>query len=425
MEKHKALEKLIVRIQKGEKNAFSELYGATYQKVYFYALKLIKNRECAEDIVQEVYEDAFESIYELNNPRAFIAWINKKTYFHTMNYIRKENRHITVDIDDEIFTNLKDDSSEVSPEYAYLNNEIEKTIMREIDKLSIPQKSVILLRYHQDLTLKQISEVMECSLGTIKSRLSVAKNHLKESIKTGSYFSGIFLSPTIKKTLVKATQNTFTNIETIKKGTLSGGALKVFAVIASVFFLTASGVGAYFVNQTDTENPFSIDAITVKPSSGFTNKPVYVEVQVKGSNIEKVYLISQEGKTYEANLKESGHYGVYINENGDYGVRAKYGNKIKKDQVSIHVIDKNGPELMSVERKENFLIIACKDSDSGIDWEKTQYTTETGKEMGINECVVAENKVILEYVNGIDYLTLYDKAGNYIVYEIKKTENSN
>lgn len=436
MERHKVLEKLIVRIQNGEKNAFSDLYGATYQKVYFYALKLVKNKESAEDIVQEVYEDAFESLYELNNPRAFTAWINKKTYFHAMNYIRKENRHITVDKDDEIFTNLKDDSSEISPEYAYLNNETEKTIMREIDKLSVPQRSVILLRYHQDLSLKQISEVMGCSLGTVKSRLNVAKNHLKSSVRKGSHFAGISLSHSITKSLDKASKSVNAGVEKMKwagshgnnqmagieGGLLSGSVLKVVAVVASVCVLTVSGIGAYLVNQESGPTPFLIDAVTAKSNSEFTNKSVYVEVQVTGSNIEKVYLTSQEGKTYEGVLKEYGCYGVYVDENGNYDVVVKSNDETIKKQLSIQGIDQKAPELISAERKDGSLVISCGDDYSGIDWEKTKYKTEAGKEMNIKEYVIDENKIILEYINGVAYLTLYDQAGNHIVYEMDKTE---
>ncbi|MCU9809718.1 sigma-70 family RNA polymerase sigma factor [Paraclostridium sp. AKS46] len=74
---YKQIEKLVIKAQSGDNEAFEELYSTTYKNVYFYVLSILKDDTLAEDISQDVFLIVMKSINDLKNPKLFIAWVKK------------------------------------------------------------------------------------------------------------------------------------------------------------------------------------------------------------------------------------------------------------------------------------------------------------------------------------------------------------
>ena len=177
---------VIRRAQAGDSEALSQLYQSYYKRVYYLALKLLKNREDAEDVAQETFIAAFNSLSKLQNPAAFESWLFQITANRSRNQLRK-NAH-TVDLPEDedgktMLDDMPDPNEALIPESVAQDAEQKRLVMQIIDDLPQQQRECILLFYYSELTVKQIAHSLGCSEGTVKSRLNYARQKIKEGVE--------------------------------------------------------------------------------------------------------------------------------------------------------------------------------------------------------------------------------------------------
>ncbi|MEA4874511.1 RNA polymerase sigma factor [Anaerorhabdus sp.] len=172
---------LVKKVKKGDSEAFSELYSATYQKMYFFALSLSKNEQLALDIVQDAYILVIQNLVSLKDESMFIAWFNRIVYTTSMKYLKNENKCIMLDptVVDTIATN----EDGMDPLAKVVKDEEAKLMLTCIGKLTPKLKAVIILKYYEMMKEKEIAKALEIPIGTVKSRLKEAKNKLKKMIE--------------------------------------------------------------------------------------------------------------------------------------------------------------------------------------------------------------------------------------------------
>ncbi|MGG0656927.1 sigma-70 family RNA polymerase sigma factor [Rummeliibacillus pycnus] len=169
--------KFVQKAKKGDDEAFEQLIGSVRQKLYRTAYAYVRNEQDALDIYQETIYTAYISIKTLKKPERFSSWITKILVFKSIDFIRKESRHFTTD-NEEIFTELIASenvdfimhSMDLSEAFKFLNPTV---------------KTIILLRYYHDLSIKEIATIMNYPEGTVKSHLNRAKNELRPILKEG------------------------------------------------------------------------------------------------------------------------------------------------------------------------------------------------------------------------------------------------
>lgn len=171
---------------KGDSRAFDRLYEMTHQKAYYAALKYMKDEHQAEDVLQEAYIKAFNNLNTLQNANKFEAWLHKIIYTTAMDVYRKRKRQTEHSInfsdyegENETSVEFEDDREEFKPEEQMDYQETQKAVLSFIDELSSPQRMVMVLFYYEQYSLKEIADVMECSVGTVKSRLNKAKQLMR------------------------------------------------------------------------------------------------------------------------------------------------------------------------------------------------------------------------------------------------------
>lgn len=168
---------LIKRCQQGDLQSFEELYKAYSKNAMGTAYLIAKHKGIAEDIVQEAFFQCYKQIKNLKDPGAFDVWFYK----------------LLVRLAWKMASEYKDTNplDEISNEAAYSSEssgkdidwQENKLIVHEaVDKLSPPLKTVIILYYFNDMTIKQIATILGCFQGTVKSRLHNAKKLLEKEL---------------------------------------------------------------------------------------------------------------------------------------------------------------------------------------------------------------------------------------------------
>lgn len=164
--------RLVKKAQKGNDKAYLELFQQYEADIYRMAYVYVKNKNDALDVVQEVAYQSFKNISTLNKPEYFKTWLMKITINCALNVINKNKKVVQLIPQFEVHTGEEVEDIAIS------------LSLRELmDTLHEDEKSVILLKYYNDRTLKEISDILEIPLGTAKSILYRALNKLRQNLK--------------------------------------------------------------------------------------------------------------------------------------------------------------------------------------------------------------------------------------------------
>lgn len=177
----KELAKLVERTKAGDMDAFGSLYRETNRRVYFICLHFMKERQEAEDMMQEAYLAAFKGLKELREPERFRGWVEQIAVNRCKNRLGKK---LPIPMEEETSGVLKEESENFLPE-EYVTNKEKRSIVLDImrENLSDIQYQTVLLYYFNNLTVEEIAELMECPAGTVKYRLSVSRSKIKKGVE--------------------------------------------------------------------------------------------------------------------------------------------------------------------------------------------------------------------------------------------------
>jgi RNA polymerase sigma-70 factor (ECF subfamily) len=161
----------IIRAQQGDDDAFNHLIDEYKSLLYRTALAYVRNEDDAIEIVQTTVYKAYLSITRLKEPAYFKTWLTRILINCAVDYIRNKKRVIPfADISDSRTTSLQD---------GFENEELHDSIQ----KLDEKYKTVVILKYFHDLTHEQIAEILNCPVGTVKTRLHRALQTLRMDLK--------------------------------------------------------------------------------------------------------------------------------------------------------------------------------------------------------------------------------------------------
>lgn len=173
---------LIARFQRGQLRAFEALYDRYKDYVYRVAFFVSRNREEAEDAVQETFLDVLKALpnYDVNGPARFETWLYRVTLNRArMRMRRKQPASAEWEDVEEQLERLPSPSSE-RPETVFLDGERASSLWRAVDQLPEEHRIVVMLRYQQDLAYNEIADVLGVREGTVKSRLFNAHRKLQQ-----------------------------------------------------------------------------------------------------------------------------------------------------------------------------------------------------------------------------------------------------
>ncbi len=181
------LSSLVAKAQTGDNQALNDLFTETYNDVYYFALKTVKDETLAADVTQDTFVTIFQNIDSLNDPVAYPAWSRQITYRHCLQYLKKQNREVAVDENEDgstIFDIIEEDRTEFIPEENLDKEDFKKTILQMVDSLPEEQRTAVILYYYDELSIKEIAEIQGVTEGTVKSRLNYARKAIKASVES-------------------------------------------------------------------------------------------------------------------------------------------------------------------------------------------------------------------------------------------------
>lgn len=177
---------LINKARQGDEGCFETLILSCRGKAYNIALRYIKNEHDAMDILQESFIKVFRNLDKFNENSKFETWVYRIVVNTCHDFLRKK-KDIFYDAasskgndEDETAAEPEIADREPTPEEAVLNREHSSYILECLNELTDEQKEIIILRDIQQFSYEEISEIQQCSIGTVKSRISRARNRLKE-----------------------------------------------------------------------------------------------------------------------------------------------------------------------------------------------------------------------------------------------------
>lgn len=175
------IEILVSKTAAGDMTAFETLYQTTNQRVYFICLNLLKSKQDAEDALQDTYLIAFKNIRQLSEPQKFVPWVERIAVNRCKDIIKKSQ---PVPVDDDILKETLLAEDEFTIPEKYIVNREKRRILMDImrTKLTDLQYQTIILYYFNNLSVAEIAEIMECSEGAVKNRLSKARASIKKAI---------------------------------------------------------------------------------------------------------------------------------------------------------------------------------------------------------------------------------------------------
>ncbi len=183
---------LVQEIKTGNRKAFSEIVKRHQKALLRMSMRFVKDLDMAEDVVQESFIKAYEKLNSFEGRSSFKSWLFQISVNTAKNKLR-ERKRVTTDIDSvQIAVGA---IAETSLVHSALSVEIQE----EIDKLPSKQRTALILRVYEDLSFKEIAEIMECPYDTAKANYRHALIKLKDSfeqkpeLKTrGESFTGIY-----------------------------------------------------------------------------------------------------------------------------------------------------------------------------------------------------------------------------------------
>lgn len=181
---------VLTRAREGDVEAFRALLEILEKPIYQTVYRLVGGRFPGEveDITQDVVLKIFRSLGRFDPDRGvkFSTWIYTFVKNHCFDVLKKRRLnvvHLDASSQDEDGPRIELDGHEAPPPEVALSNELSQEIERAVQKLPHDQRLVFVLREYQGLDYREISEVVGCSEGTVKSRLYRAKESLRNGLK--------------------------------------------------------------------------------------------------------------------------------------------------------------------------------------------------------------------------------------------------
>jgi RNA polymerase sigma-70 factor (ECF subfamily) len=186
----KTIENLVKQAQDGSMNAFDELVGVFKVQIYNLALRMVNNNEDAADLTQTIFVKAYRSIRSFQGKSKFSTWLFTLAINTCRSGLRKLNRISDIEagrLDQAIQTDegsiLREPVDPAdSPARILERKDFAQAVKNIIAELDDDFRLVIILRDIQGMAYEEIAEVLDCSVGTVKSRLARARIKIKDKL---------------------------------------------------------------------------------------------------------------------------------------------------------------------------------------------------------------------------------------------------
>ena len=189
-EEEKEKKDLLKRARNKDQQALAEIYSQSCSAVYRVIRVLVKDEDTVNDLVQDTYVKAFSRLDQLQDEAKLVPWLKMIANNTAKDWLKKckpvyfnELAGESDDTDDLSFEeNIEDENIDLNPEMAMDRQEVSRLVMEILDQLPEDQRMVIGMFYYEEMSVKDIAEVLGVSDNTVKSRLNYGRKKIKELV---------------------------------------------------------------------------------------------------------------------------------------------------------------------------------------------------------------------------------------------------
>jgi len=169
----------------GEDAAFEFLFDKYREKIYRIALRFVRNKEDALEITQDVFLRVYQNLEKFKTDSKFFTWLYRITANRAIDFARSRKSHATKEVSQsylETQEQLPGRSSTEDPSTSVQERELEDKLAQAVESLPEKHRVVFVLHAKENLSYKQIAEVVQCNIGTVMSRLYYARKKLQSQL---------------------------------------------------------------------------------------------------------------------------------------------------------------------------------------------------------------------------------------------------
>ncbi len=175
---------LVRRAQREDTQAFDELVRRYQERIYATVYHMTSNHEDANDLAQDAFIKAYRALKSFKGDSSFYTWLYRIAVNNTINFLKQRKSRVLLSLDD------MDSSAERDPDMVALVShntprrdlglaELQEKLNAAMQKLSEQHRMVVVLHDIQGLTHEEIGAIMDCNVGTVRSRLFYARQELQ------------------------------------------------------------------------------------------------------------------------------------------------------------------------------------------------------------------------------------------------------
>ena len=180
---------VILAREQGDQKAYAELMGRYRESVYFMLLKMVNNKDDADDLTIEAFGKAFQRLHQYAPTYAFSTWLFKIATNNCIDFIRRKKNASFISINrpyeaDESSDRTMDIKAEIpDPEEKFIKKQKAVLMHHIVAQLKPKYKALVELRYFDELSYEEIAEKLDLPLGTVKAQLFRARDLLFNMLK--------------------------------------------------------------------------------------------------------------------------------------------------------------------------------------------------------------------------------------------------
>jgi len=175
---------LVKRARLGDLSAYDELVRRYQERIYATLYHMTSNHEDANDLAQEAFIKAFQALKSFKGGSSFYTWVYRIAVNKTINFLKQRKNKSQMSLDDLDFNAEHDPDlvaliSEKTPRREANLAELQEKLNAAMQKLSEPHRLVVTLHDVQGLSHEEIAKIMDCNIGTVRSRLFYARQQMQ------------------------------------------------------------------------------------------------------------------------------------------------------------------------------------------------------------------------------------------------------
>lgn len=168
------LETIVHRCRNGERAAFEELFELYQPRLKYYVRRLDSGGANSDDLLQDIWLTVFKKIRKLKDAQVFGVWLYRIARNRVYDGFRRKDRHVRLPEDDQLPVSDNQETFDA--------NDAEK-LHKAMNKLKPYHREVLTLCFIEQMSYESIAEVVECNVGTVRSRIFYAKQSLRQEME--------------------------------------------------------------------------------------------------------------------------------------------------------------------------------------------------------------------------------------------------